>query len=65
MDKTHVTNTSIKEYSIYAVLQFSNSYQRDNQKYINNITKPTNVGICWFLFVLKNNKTVESITYKL
>jgi hypothetical protein len=29
--KTHVTNIAIKESSIHAVLQFSNSYQRDKQ----------------------------------
>jgi hypothetical protein len=28
--KTHVTNITIRESSIHAVLQFSNSYQRDN-----------------------------------
>lgn len=30
MGKTHVTNTTITEFSIHAVLQFSNSSQRDN-----------------------------------
>jgi len=30
--KTHVTNITIKESSIYAVLQFSNSYHRDMQR---------------------------------
>ena len=31
MGNKHVTNITIKESSIHAVLQFSNSYQRDKQ----------------------------------
>ena len=31
MGNKHVTNITIKESSIHAVLQFSNSYQRDKE----------------------------------
>ncbi|BCJ92822.1 hypothetical protein acsn021_03910 [Anaerocolumna cellulosilytica] len=46
--KKHVTNTLLKESSIHAVLQFSNSYQRDKKRIFTTPKNPVFSGFSSF-----------------
>lgn len=45
MSNKHVTNTTTKESSIYAALQFSNSYLRDNYYELQTLANTMFAGV--------------------